>query len=153
MCKMPFPSLWKLHFCLFLKYLSDKLETINWENKENPLNLLKSKVCREKPFKKLFWSDLYVKKECSERLTFLCFFGILSVRMLKYFLGKQRKAFKTIQNKILLQVASKKVVLKLPSEKNWMLLALGKSTFCFLQICEWRSREYSWWENKVRFSE
>lgn len=91
--------------------------------------------------KRMFWAfDIFV--------FFWKFF-----RKLKYFLGKQRKAFKTIQNKILLQVASKKVVLKLPSEKNWMLLALGKSTFCFLQICEWRSREYSWWENKVRISE
>ena len=58
-------SVWKGHFSVFCKFLSDEVKTVFWENETEPF---KFKVGHKKSFKKWFWSDLEIQGECSEHL-------------------------------------------------------------------------------------
>ena len=49
-------SLWKEHFSVFCKFLSDEVETICWKSYAKPWRLFKSKFGPRKLLKKWFWS-------------------------------------------------------------------------------------------------
>ena len=59
-------SVWKEHFSIFSKFLSNDVETIFWESKSETSRPIKFKVGCRKFFRKCFWSDLEIKNECSE---------------------------------------------------------------------------------------
>ena len=55
-------SLWKWHFWLFWKFLSDEVETVFWEIEAKWSKLFKFKVSHRKHFIKRFWSYLWDQK-------------------------------------------------------------------------------------------
>ena len=61
-------SVWKRHFTIFLKCLSDQVETIFWQSEAKCSNLFKSKFGHRKLPRLWFWCYLEFKNECSERL-------------------------------------------------------------------------------------
>ena len=91
-------SVWKNHFSVFCKFLSDEVETIFWESEAKRSKLFKSKFGYRKLLRKWFWSYIELKNECSERLkrAFFSFLQIFEWRSWNHFLGKWGKAFKTI---------------------------------------------------------
>ena len=91
-------SVWKKHFSVFCKFLSDEVETIFRESEAKWSKLFKSKFACRKLLRKYFWSYLELKNECSEPLK-KTFFNILKMfewRSWNHFQGKWGKAFKTI---------------------------------------------------------
>ena len=86
-------SVWKEHFSVFCKFLSDEVETIFWESEAKHSKLFKSKFGHRKLLRKLFWSYLYLKKERPERLKkrFWIFLQIFERRSWNHFLGKWGK--------------------------------------------------------------
>ena len=91
-------SVWKGHFSVFCKFLSDEVETIFWESVAKHSKLFKSKFGDRKLLRKWFWSYLELKNECCERLkrSFFSFFQVFEWRSWNHFLGKWGKASKTI---------------------------------------------------------
>ena len=61
-------SVWKEHFSVFCKFLSDEVETIFWEREAKRSKLFNSKFGYRKLLGKWFWSYLELKNECCERL-------------------------------------------------------------------------------------
>ena len=66
--KANFLSTWKEHFLVFGKLLSDEVETILWESEAKCSTLFKSEFGHRKLLRKSFWRYLQLKKECSEHL-------------------------------------------------------------------------------------
>ena len=71
-------SVWKEHFSVFCKFLSDEVETIFWESEAKCSKLFRSKFGHRKLLRKWFWSYLELKNECSERLK-RAFFSFLQI--------------------------------------------------------------------------
>ena len=94
-------SVWKGHFSVFCKFLSNEVETIFWESKAKLSKLFKSKFGHRKLLRKWFWSYLELKNECSERLkrAFFSFLQIFEWRSWNRFLGKRGNAAKTFSIK------------------------------------------------------
>ena len=92
---------WKRHFSVFCKFLSDEVETIFWESEAKHSKLFKSKFGHRKLLRKWFWSYLELKNECSERLkrAFLSFLQIFEWRSWNHFLGKRGNAAKALSIK------------------------------------------------------
>ena len=69
-------SIWKGHFLVFCKILSDEVGTIFWESEAKPSILFKSRFGHRKGLRKFFWNYLDLKNECCKRLrsTFFSFF-------------------------------------------------------------------------------
>ena len=91
-------SVWKEHFSVFCKFLSDEVETVFWESETEPWRSFKFKVGHRKLFRKWFWSYLELKNERSERwkrafFSFLLIFDWLSWN---HFLGEWGKTSKTV---------------------------------------------------------
>ena len=61
-------SVWKEHFSVFCKFLSDEVETIFWESETKHSKLFESVFGYRKFLRKWFGSYLELKNECSERL-------------------------------------------------------------------------------------
>ena len=82
-------SVWKYHFSVFCKFLSDEVETIFWESQAKRSRLFKSKFGQRKLLRKWFRSYLELKNECSERLKlpFFSFLQIFEWRSSNRFLG------------------------------------------------------------------
>ena len=91
-------SIWKKHFSIFWKCLSDEVETIFRESEAKRSKLFKSKFGRRKFVRKWFWSYLELESECSERLKkpYFSFLQMFEWRSWNRFLGKGGKAFDTI---------------------------------------------------------
>ena len=94
-------SVWKGHFSVFSKFLSDRVETIFWESEVKRSRLFKSKFGHRKLLRKWFWSYLELKNECCERLkrAFFSFLQIFEWRSWNHFLGKQGNAAETLSIK------------------------------------------------------
>ena len=90
-------KVWKGHFSVFCKFLSDEVETIFRESEAKHLRLFKSKFGHKKLIRKWFRSYLELKNECCERLkrAFFSFLQVFEWRSWNHFLGKWGKAFKT----------------------------------------------------------
>ena len=58
-------SVWKGHFSVFSKVLSDEVETIFWESEAKRSKLFKSRFVHMKLLKNWLWSYVELKKECS----------------------------------------------------------------------------------------
>ena len=91
-------SVWKGHFSVFCKFLSDEVETVFWESETESWRSFKFKVGHRKLFRKWFWNYLELKNECSERwkrafFSFLLIFDWLSWN---HFLGEWGKTSKTV---------------------------------------------------------
>ena len=91
-------SVWKEHFSVFCKFLSDEVETIFWESEAKRSELFKSKFGHRKLLRKWFWSYLELKNECCERLkrAFFSFLQIFEWWNWNHFMVKWNKAFKAI---------------------------------------------------------
>ena len=91
-------SVWKKHFSVFCKFLSDEVETIFWESEAKLWRLFKSKFGHRKLLRKWFWSYLEPKNECCERLkrTVLSFLKKFEWRCWNHFLERWGKVLKTI---------------------------------------------------------
>ena len=91
-------SLWKEHFPVFCKFLSNEVEIIFWESEAKCSRLFKSKSAQRKLLRKWFLSYLELKNECFERLkrTFSIFLQIFEWRSWNHFFGKWGKGFKTV---------------------------------------------------------
>ena len=61
-------SYWNEHFLVFGKLLSDEVETILWESEAKCSTLFKSEFGHRKLLRKWFWRYLELKKVCSEHL-------------------------------------------------------------------------------------
>ena len=95
-------SVWKEHFSIFCKFLSDEVETIFWEGKAKRSKLFKWNLDHRKVVKKWFWSYLEHQNEYCERLkrAFFRFLVVFECRSWNHFLGKWGKPYKTIWSKI-----------------------------------------------------
>ena len=91
-------GVWKEHFPVFCKYLSDEVKTIFRESEAKRSKLFKSKFSHRKLLRKWFWSYFELKNECCERLNraFFSFLQIFKWRSWNHFLEKWGKAFKTV---------------------------------------------------------
>ena len=91
-------SVWKVHFSVFSKFLSDEVETIFWESEAKHSKLFKSKFGHRKLLRKWFWSYLKPKNERCERLkrTVLSFLKKFEWRCWNHFLERWGKVLKTI---------------------------------------------------------
>ena len=94
-------SVWKGHFSVFCKFLSDEVETIFWESEAKRSKLFKSKFGQKKLFRKWLWSNLELKNECSEGLkrTFFSFLQIFECRSWSLFSDKVRQSVQNYLNK------------------------------------------------------
>ena len=126
-------SVWKVHFSVFSKFLSDEVETIFWESEAKHSKLFKSKFGHRKLLRKWFWSYLELKNECCERLkrAFFSFLQVFEWRSWNHFLGKWGKVFQTFYIKIWSKEASYEMILKLSGSQKWMFWALEKVFFQF----------------------
>ena len=89
---------WKGHFLVFWRFLSDEVETIFWKIKRKRSKLFQSKFGHKKLLRKCLWSYLQLKNECCECLkrAFSVFLQIFHWRSWDHFLGRWGKAFKAI---------------------------------------------------------
>ena len=71
-------SVWKEHFSVFCKFLSDEVETIFRESEAKHSRLYKSKFGHRNLIRKRFWSYLELKNECCECLK-RAFFSFLQI--------------------------------------------------------------------------
>ena len=71
-------SVWKGHFSDFFKFSSEEVETISKESEKRHQKLFESKFGYRKLIRKLFWSYLELKNECSARFK-IAFFSFLQV--------------------------------------------------------------------------
>ena len=96
--KMNVLSVWKGHFSVFCRFLSDEVEAVFWDSERKRSKLFKSKFGHRKLLRKWFWSYLQPENECSERLkrAFFSFLQIFEWRRWNSFLGKWGKALKAI---------------------------------------------------------
>ena len=94
-------SVWKEHFSVFCKFLSDEVETIFWESEAKLLKLFKSKFGHRKLLRKWFRSYLELKNECCEHLkrAFFSFLQVFEGRSWICFLVKRGNAAKTLSIK------------------------------------------------------
>ena len=95
-------SVWKMHFSVFCKFLSDKVETVFWESEAKHSKLFKSKFGHKELLRKWFWRNLELKNECSERLksAFFQFFANFRVTKMKLFSRKVRQCCRNFFNKV-----------------------------------------------------
>ena len=93
-------SVWKGHFSVFCKFLSDEVETIFWESEAKHSKLFKSKFGYMELLRKWFWSNLKLKNECCECLkrVFFSFLQIFEWRSWKPFSGKVRRSVQNYLN-------------------------------------------------------
>ena len=96
-------SVWKVHFSVFSKFLSDEVETIFWESEAKHSKLFKSKFGHRKLLRKWFWSYLELKNQCCERLkrAYFVFLANLSLKKLEPFVGKVRQSIESYLNQSL----------------------------------------------------
>ena len=89
---------WKGHFLVFWRFLSDEVETIFWEIKRKRSKLFQWKFGHKKLLRKCLWSYLQLKNECCECLkrAFSVFLQIFHWRSWNHLLGRWGKAFKAI---------------------------------------------------------
>ena len=96
--KTSFVGVWKGHFLVFWRFLSDEVETIFWKTKRKRSKLFQSKFGHKKLLRKCLWSYLQLKNECCECLkrAFSVFLQIFHWRSWNHLLGRWGKAFKAI---------------------------------------------------------
>ena len=94
-------SVWKEHFPVFYKYLTEEVETIFREIEAKRSKLFLSKFGHRKLLRKCFWSYLELKNERRERLkrAFFSFLRIFELRSWNRFLGKRGNAAKSFSIK------------------------------------------------------
>ena len=80
-------SVWKGHFSISCKFLSDEVQTIFWERETKLWKLFISKFGHRNLLRKWFWRYLELKNECSKSLkrTFFSVFANFWVTKLKPF--------------------------------------------------------------------
>ena len=82
-------SVWKEHFSVICKLLSDEVEISCWESEAKHSKPFKSKFGHRKVLTKWFWSYVELKNECCDRLkrAFSSFLEIFKWRSWDHFLG------------------------------------------------------------------
>ena len=85
-------SVWRGHFSVFCKFLSDEVKTLFQDCEGKRLKLFKSKSGHKKLLRKWFWRYRELKNEFSERLkrAFFSFMQIFEWRSSNPFLGNSR---------------------------------------------------------------
>ena len=91
-------SVWREHFSVFCRFVSDEVETIFWKSEAKRSKLFKSKFGHGKLLTKWFWSYLDFKTNVLSiwKGHFSVFLQIFEWWSWNHFLGKLGKAFKTI---------------------------------------------------------
>ena len=94
-------SIWKGHFSVLHKFLSDNIEIIFWKSEAKRSRLFKSNFGHRKPLRKWFCSYFELENECSETFekAILQFFEKFEWRSWNLFLGKRCNATKTFSIK------------------------------------------------------
>ena len=95
-------SVWKKHFPVFSKFLSDEFETVFWESEAKCSNLFKSKLGHKNLLRKWFWSNLKLKNKCYDRLKKIFSFSFLQIfqwRSWIHCLGSEAKPSKPFKSK------------------------------------------------------
>ena len=94
-------SVWKEHFPVFCKCLSEEVKTIFRESEAKHSKLFLSKFGHRKLLRKYFWSYLELKNERCVRLkrAFFSFLQIFELRSWNRFLGKRGNAAKSFSIK------------------------------------------------------
>ena len=94
-------NVWKGHFSVFWKFLSDEVKTIFWESEGKRSKLFKSKFGHKKLLRKWFRSYLELKNKCYERLkrAFFSFLQIFGWQSWNHFLGKRENVAKNFSIK------------------------------------------------------
>ena len=89
---------WKNHFPVFCKFMTDNVEIICRESETKRSGLFQSGFGQIKLLRKLFWSCRELKNECSGYLkgVFFRFLQIFEWQIWNHFLEKWGKPFKTI---------------------------------------------------------
>ena len=97
--KMNVLGIWKEHFSVFCKFLSDEVETVFWESGAKPSKLFKSKFGQWKDLTKIFSKFLELKTNV---LTIwksnFEFFANLWMAKLEAFFGKVRQSVQNYLN-------------------------------------------------------
>ena len=89
-------NLWKWHFSLFCKFLSNEVETLFWNSEVKPSKLFKSNIGHRKNFRNGLETTLRWKTNVLRVQKWLFFFENLNWRSWNHFWWKQGKDFKTI---------------------------------------------------------
>ena len=134
-------SVWKGHFSVFYKFLSNKVETVFWESETDTWKPIKFKVDHRKLFRKRFWSDLGIKNQCSERLEReICrLLQVLSAEVETILWESKAKHQKLFKSKLGHTNLLRKWFSSYLELKNVCSERLKRAFFGFLQIFEWRS--------------
>ena len=129
--KANFLSVWKKHFPVLCKFLSDEIETFWWESEAEWSKLFNSKLRHKSYLSKWFWSNLKLKNECCERFkrAFFRFLQVFEWRKWNHFLRKWGKVLESILIKIWASKLPQKSVLEQPWDQNRILWAFEKSIF------------------------
>ena len=99
--KMNVLNVWKEHFSVIYKCLSDENQTTLWESDGKRWKIFQSKSGHRKLPRKWFWSYLELKSECFDesmplKRAFLRFLQIFEWKIWNHFLGQLGSASKTI---------------------------------------------------------
>ena len=134
-------SVWKGHFSVFCKFLSDKVETIFWEGETKRWRLFKSKFGHREVLRKWFWSYLEPKNEYSERFirAFFSFVQIFEWRSWNRFWEIEAKRSTLFKSKFGYMELLRNWFWSYLELKNECSEHLKRSFFSFLQIFEWPS--------------
>ena len=134
-------NVWKGHFSVFWKFLSDEVKTILWESEGKRSKLFKSKFCRRKLLRKWFRSYLELKNKCSERLkkAFSVFWKFLSDEVKTIFWESEGKRSKLFKSKFGHKKLLRKWFRSYLELKNKCYERLKRAFFSFLQIFGWQS--------------
>ena len=89
-------NLWKWHFSLFCKFLSNEVETLFWNSEVKPSKLFKSNIGHRKNFRNGLETTLRWKTNVLRVQKWLFFLANLKWRSWNHFWWKQGKDFKTI---------------------------------------------------------
>ena len=94
-------SVWKEHFSVFCKLLSDEVETISWESEAKRSKLFNSKFGHKELLRKWFWSILKLdtKIVCVWKGYFSVFYKFLSDEVETVFWEIEAKRLKLFNSK------------------------------------------------------
>ena len=142
-------SLWKDHFSVFSKSLFDEFETIFWESEEKRSTLYKSKFRHRKLLRKMFWSYLELKNECSECLkrAFTVFCKVLSDKIKAIFWESEEKGSKLLNSNFAHRKFLRKMFWRYLELKNECFERLKIASFSFFANFWVMKLKYIFWES------
>ena len=132
---------WKKHFSVFRKFLSDEVETIFWESEAKHSTLFKSKFGRKSFLENGFEAILSSKTSfvCIWKEYFSVFCRFLSDEVETIFRELEVKRSKLFQSKFGTRKLLRKWFWSYLELRNKSCVCLKRAFLSFLQLFEWRS--------------